>query len=161
MNPRPPRRHRGFTLIQLLAALAVLAALAAAALPAYNRHLREGRLREAQAALLENAQFLEKHYRQTGSIRANSTTWPTLPVTEAGGFCIRLSGLARGQSNQTEGKFTLKAVALDKTREPRVLKTNEALMTTICESSSSSCDDGLQHFSGDGSTDQDCRVYQH
>ena len=41
---------------------------------------------------------------------------------EAGGFCIRMSGQAKGI---LEGKFTLKAVALDREAEPRVLRLNE------------------------------------
>ena len=50
-------------------------------------------------------------------------------MKEAGGFCIRMSGQAKGI---LEGKFTLKAVALDREVEPRVLRLNESLTAVVC-----------------------------
>ncbi|VEE09581.1 type IV pilin protein [Neisseria animalis] len=160
-RPAPQHRNRGFSLIQLLAATAVLAVLAATALPAYDRHIRDSRLREAQAALLENTQYLEKYYLQNGRIRRNTANWPDLPLTQTDTFCIRFSSQARGQTENREGKFTLKAVAFDKNREPRVLKINESLTTLICQSSDSRCDDGLPHFPGNSDNDKECTVFQH
>ena len=52
----------------------------------------------------------------------------------------------------------LKAVALDKNKEPRVIKINESLTTFICESTASSCDDVTKnYFSG---ADKNCSVYR-
>lgn len=149
-------RYQGFTLFQLLITIAIAAILAAIALPAYDQHIRQTRLQSARAALLENAHAMERFYQQHKSFKQTSTTWPTLPVTETAAFCIRPQGQAKGALNS---KFTLKAVAFDKNREPRTIKINEALVTTICETTSSSCDDNAAYFSGGSTVDKKCTVF--
>ncbi len=151
----PTRHDGGFTLLQLLITLAIAAILAALSLPAYDRYIRHTQLQAARAALLENAHFLERFYQQHKSFKQNSTTWPTLPITETDAFCIRLHGVARGLPHD---KFTLKAVAFDQEREPRVLKINEALTATICETTINSCDDDNTFFKGQNA-DKKCRVF--
>ncbi|HHX2498265.1 TPA: type IV pilin protein, partial [Neisseria subflava] len=102
--------QRGYSLVQLLVVMLLVSILATAAFTAYRESVRSANLRAAHAALLENARFMEQFYTKKGSFKLTSTKWPELPVKEAGGFCIRMSGQAKGI---LEGKFTLKAVALD------------------------------------------------
>ena len=51
---------RGFTLVQLIITLAIAGILASLTTWAYSRHARDARLAEAHAALLQNAQFMER-----------------------------------------------------------------------------------------------------
>lgn len=153
------QQQRGMTLIELAAAFIIFAVLAAAAYPLYQTALREAKLRAVQAALLENAQSMERFYLQHGSFKLTSTAWPELPVKTAEGFCIYPHGIARGALDDT---FTLKAVAFDKNREPRILKIDESLNTYICEQSISSCsaaETGQGVFS-DKNPDTDCMLFR-
>lgn len=154
------KRQDGFSLLQLLVVMLVVGVLVLGAYPVYRDYVRDARLREVQAALLENALFLERFYRQRGSFKLNSTRWPDLPVRSAGGFCIRISGQARGILNE---KFTLKAVAEDVEQVPRVMKMNENLTTVVCESSTNSCD-GTDNFFTERdkkkAADTKCRIWK-
>ena len=56
------RRSRGFTLIELMIVVTVVAILAAIAIPAYSDYITRARRSDAQAALLEASQGLERCY---------------------------------------------------------------------------------------------------
>lgn len=69
MRPAPrqsgaPVRERaaGFTLMELMIAVAIVGILAAVAIPSYRESVARGQRAEAKAALLENAQFLERNF---------------------------------------------------------------------------------------------------
>ena len=147
--------QRGYSLIQLLVVMLLVSIVATAAFTAYRESVRSANLRAAHAALLENARFMEQFYTKKGSFKLTSTKWPELPVKEAGGFCIRMSGQAKGI---LEGKFTLKAVALDREAEPRVLRLNESLTAVVCGKmkGKGSCTDGEEIFRGN---DAECRPF--
>lgn len=55
-----PARSRGVTLIELMIAMAVLAILVGVAYPSYMESVRKGRRADAQAVMLEAAQFMER-----------------------------------------------------------------------------------------------------
>ena len=143
--------NRGFTLVELISVVLILSVLALIAYPIYRNYIEKARISAVRSALLENAHFMEKFYLQNGTFKQTSTKWPKLPIQEAEGFCIRLNGVARGA---LDSKFMLKAVAIDKNKEPRIIKMNENLVTFVCKGSTSSCDDGLDYFRGNdkGST---------
>lgn len=53
---------RGFTLVEMLIVVAIIGILAAIAYPSYTQYVQRSNRAEARAALLENAQFLERSY---------------------------------------------------------------------------------------------------
>jgi len=66
MQRQPLRPTPGFTLIELMIVVAIVAILAAVAYPVYTQHVRESRRAQAESALTENAQFLERRKTITG-----------------------------------------------------------------------------------------------
>ncbi|WP_049255663.1 type IV pilin protein [Neisseria bacilliformis] len=149
--------HKGFTLTELMITIAVLAILAAIAFPSYQKHVRDTRLRQASAALLDNAHALEQFYAQHRSFKTNSTTWANLSVPKTDHFCMRMQGDARGALDDS---FTVKAVAFDQKNEPRVLRINQDMILTVCESTASSCGETSPYFSNANGTDKNCTVYE-
>ena len=146
--------NRGFTLVELISVVLILSVLALIAYPIYRNYIEKARMSAVRSALLENAHFMEKFYLQNGTFKQTSTKWPKLPIQETEGFCIRLNGVARGA---LDSKFMLKAVAIDKNKEPRIIKMNENLVTFVCKGSTSSCDDGLDYFRGN---DKGCTLFK-
>lgn len=57
------RQHQqGFTLIEIMMVVVIVAILAAIAYPSYQEHVRSARRADAQAVLLQAAQFLERFH---------------------------------------------------------------------------------------------------
>jgi type IV pilus assembly protein PilE len=63
-------KQAGFTLIELMIVVAIIGILAAVAYPSYVEYIRQARRADAQSALLELAQFMERRYTTTGSYEA-------------------------------------------------------------------------------------------
>lgn len=62
-NKWPHRpRQTGFTLIELMTVVAIVGILAAIAYPSYQEHIRRANRADAQASLMELAQFMERSY---------------------------------------------------------------------------------------------------
>jgi type IV pilus assembly protein PilE len=76
-------RSGGFTLIELMIVVVVIGILAAIAYPSYQEHVRKARRADAQTALLELAQFMERHYTANGKYLTSANAAPTLPFSEA------------------------------------------------------------------------------
>jgi type IV pilus assembly protein PilE len=77
------KRSAGFTLVELMVTVAVLGILASIAWPSYQQYVRKARQAEAKAALLENAQFLERNFTQSNRYHTDAQQNPVLlPVTQ-------------------------------------------------------------------------------
>lgn len=74
LSKRRGRCARGFTLVEVLIVVVIVAVLAGISVPAYTRHVERAHRAEARAALLEAAQYLERHY-----VTANAYTGAVLP----------------------------------------------------------------------------------
>ncbi len=75
---------RGFTLTELLIVLAIVALLASIAVPSYQDHVAKTRRADAQAALVELANFMERNFTVNGRYNTGAgNSWPTLPFTES------------------------------------------------------------------------------
>jgi type IV pilus assembly protein PilE len=103
-------RHRGFTLIEVMVTVAIIGILASIALPSYQNYLRRGHRADAKAALLENAQFMERYFTERNSYM-NGNALPALPVTqsprEAGS--TQLYAVTLSQANTTATTYQLLA----------------------------------------------------
>ena len=71
MTMHPLRAH-GFSLIELLIALAVVGVLTAIAVPSYQNYMRNAYRAEARTALMEAAQWMERHFSMTQSYAVSS-----------------------------------------------------------------------------------------
>jgi len=68
-RPRPFGRARfrpGFTLIELLTVVGIVSILAAIAYPSYQSQVRKTRRGDAQAVLMQAAQYMERLYTENG-----------------------------------------------------------------------------------------------
>lgn len=151
---RYPHDSAGWTLKEMMIALMIVGILAAIVIPNYQKYIRNTRIEQAKAALLENATHLEQFYAQNKSFKINSTTWAKLAITQTEYFCIRFHGAPRSDK---ETHFILKAVAFNPKQEPRVITIDEDQIILMCESSTSSCDEDGAFFKGSyGRTDKNC-----
>lgn len=145
---------RGFTLSEMLIVIVILGVLAAIAYPSYTRYVRKARLSDAQKDLMDNVRQLNRFYAQNATFKKNSTTWADLAVTRNEFFCYKLHGNPRGVAGD---KFTIKAVAFDKTKEPRVLLIDQDSTVRLCESSSNVCNNDA-FFASSGRQDTNCQI---
>lgn len=60
-------RAQGMTLIELMIVVAIIGILAAIAYPSYAEYTRRGNRADAQAVMMEAAQFLERYYTTNGT----------------------------------------------------------------------------------------------
>jgi type IV pilus assembly protein PilE len=74
----------GLTLTELLVVVAIIGILAAIASPVYLSQVQSARRVDAQTALLENAQFLQRVYTETGCFNPGPDRDCTSPNADAG-----------------------------------------------------------------------------
>lgn len=72
------QRIRGITLIELMIVVAIVAILASVAYPSYQDQVRKARRADAQSAMFELAQFMERYFTTNGSY-----VGAVLPFTES------------------------------------------------------------------------------
>lgn len=78
------RKSFGFTLIELMIVVAIIGIIAAVAYPSYRDSVAKSRRADAQASLLELAQFMERHYTSNSRYTVGTgDTRPALPFTQS------------------------------------------------------------------------------
>lgn len=103
----------GFTLIELMIVVAIVGILSAIAYPSYQEYVKRAKRGEAQAALMELAQFMERHYtNNNGSylVAGSPPAAPDLPFTVSpkdGGSAAYNLSLVAGTKRQS---YELQAV---------------------------------------------------
>lgn len=70
---------RGISLIELLVVVTVIGILVQVVYPSYTDHLRKARRADAQTALLELGQHLERHYSENGTYTGASLPFDHIP----------------------------------------------------------------------------------
>ena len=104
------RKTAGFTLIEVMIVVAIVGILAAVAYPSYQEHVRKTKRADAQSALMELAQFMERYYTANGRYLTSTNAAPTLPFTEAPKDGASKSyDLAFAASSPTANSYTLQA----------------------------------------------------
>lgn len=71
---------KGFSLIELMIVVAIVSIIASVAYPSYQESIAKSRRADAQANLLELAQFMERFYTTNNTYQNITTTPPSAPV---------------------------------------------------------------------------------
>lgn len=114
-HPRPWRakKHRGFTLIELMIVVVIIGVIAAIAYPAYQDQVRKSRRSEAKSTLTDAAARMEKYYMDNKTYNTTDLTklgYNTTPYMTTNGY-YQVSVVA---ATTTATAYELQAVAQSK-----------------------------------------------
>jgi type IV pilus assembly protein PilE len=84
------RKETGFTLIELMIVVAVVAILGAVAYPSYQTQVRKGRMGQAQADMLEAAQFMERCFASNNTYQNCALPFLASPRTGTAYYAIEV-----------------------------------------------------------------------
>jgi type IV pilus assembly protein PilE len=108
----------GFTLIEVMITVAIIGILAAVAYPSYAEQVARSRRGDAQAALLETAQWLERQYtvsnayNKTGAgTTINNAALPSLRAKTAEMYTLSFGGVSAA-STPTATDYSLRMVPI-------------------------------------------------
>ncbi|WMW79774.1 type IV pilin protein [Undibacterium cyanobacteriorum] len=101
-------KMQGFTLIEMMITILVISIITAIAYPSYRDNVRRGDRAEARAALMENAQFMERVFTENNAYdKASSASLPrTVSPANSTGTSVKYQFTL---SNVTSTSFTLQA----------------------------------------------------
>lgn len=95
--------QRGMTLIELMVVVAIIGILASIAYPSYTQYVQRANRADAQALIMENAQFMERRFTTCGTYGTNAT-------------CATAAVLPKGQSPESgTAKFAITLTVADAT----------------------------------------------
>jgi type IV pilus assembly protein PilE len=104
---RQSRRHRGFTMIELMITVALVAILSAIALPTYRQYILRAHRSDALSILSQDQATLERCYAQNFSYLTVCSALPTFPQTSPQAY------YSIALSSQTATTYTLTATPIN------------------------------------------------
>jgi len=113
------KTSKGVTLIELMVTIAIIAIVVAVALPTYREHIARSNRADAKAALLNNAQFMERRFTETNCYQGAGTNCSTeniasingsLPWQQTPSFGTALYTISLSDASTDESSFLLQAV---------------------------------------------------
>ena len=88
------RKQSGFTLVELMITVVIIGILAAIAYPNYEDYTRRANRADAQAIMLENAQFMERYFTTNGTYVGADLPKQQSPESGTAKYSITLSPAA-------------------------------------------------------------------
>lgn len=85
-------RQQGLTLIELMIVVVILAILATIAYPSYQQFIRQTRLANVRTELVQNANQLERYYRQRGTFVGADTGANAITLVQNNFFTVSFNG---------------------------------------------------------------------